>query len=73
MRSMMRRRLIPIVVLAIVLMLGLSATAFAATPGNNGAGQTYAQCLSKCAQQGMLGAACNAGMHLGITGWTCTM
>ena len=68
-RSIAKRRLVPIIILAIVLMLALSATALAATPANNGAGQAFGLHHAECAQAGMLGADMNPGKHRGMSGW----
>lgn len=55
-------------VIASAALLVVPASALAST-GAAGAGQAFGQHHAEMAQQGMLGADMNPGMHTGFSGW----
>ncbi len=61
---------IAVTVLAAAALLVIPGTALAAD-ASGGAGQAFGQHHAAMAQDGMLGADMNPGMHQGFSGWPC--
>jgi hypothetical protein len=68
-RFIIGRRAVVTVVLAIALVLAMSAVAFAATPADGGAGRDFGKHHPECARACGLSGEMNPGMHQGLYGW----